>query len=85
MIRGINPDNPKQARVFFDMIDADKVGEHRHPQIVMKEISEKHHFKIISCVPQSLFDGWDFWIEFDTFPELPPLFRKVDWKPVGEA
>ncbi len=84
-MKGTNPDNPKQRRLFFDMIDAYEFGEKRHPQIAMKELAEKCKFKIIGCVPQSLFDGWDFWIEFDEEPILPPIFRSVPWKPIGEA
>lgn len=82
----VNPDNNKQARIFFDMFDAHKAGEDRHPQDVMKELAEAHRFRILAAVPQSLFDGWDFWIEFDEPPELPPLFRgNLPWKPVGQA
>jgi hypothetical protein len=84
-MRGINQDNPKQARVFYDLFEAYKYGERRHPQIVMKELAERHGFRILGKVPQTLFDGWDYWIEFETPPDLPPIFRDVPWKGIGEA
>ncbi len=84
-VKGGNPDNPKQMILFFDLRTAYEYGEKRHPQIVMRELAEKYHFTILARIPQTFFDGWDFWIEFETMPMLPPIFRHVPWKPIGEA
>lgn len=83
---GINPNNTHQARVFFDMFLANEAGENRHPVTVVEELSKTLGFKILNRVPQSLFDGWDFWIEFDKPPKLPDYFRAgIKWKRIGEA
>lgn len=83
---GINPNNTHQARVFFDMYKANDAGENRHPVTVVEELSKTLGFKILNRVPQSLFDGWDFWIEFDKPPKLPEYFRSgIKWKRIGEA
>jgi hypothetical protein len=84
-MKGMNPNNPKQARLFYDLIEACEYGEKRHPVVVMEELAKKYGFKILDRVPQSLFDGWDFWIEFEELPNLPPIFRDVPWKRVGQA
>ena len=87
--KSINPNNKNQARLFYDLIDATrKAKESRHPQIVMKELSIKNNFTILGAVPQSLFDGWDFWIERDDIEliDLPDeLFCDYPWKPIGMA
>ena len=85
-MNGQNPDNDKQYHVFFDLISAHLSGESRHPQIVMKELSRQFDFTILDAVPQSLFDGWSFWIEFNREPkDLPPqYFREgVGWISIG--
>ena len=85
-ILAINPDNENQAHVFFDMITAFNEGETRHPQKVMKELSEKIGFKVLDSVPQSMFDGWSFWIEYKSIPSLPNYFRSgIKWIQIGEA
>jgi hypothetical protein len=84
----VNPDNQKQARLFYDLREANDRGENRHPQIVMRELAGKHGFTILDSVPQSLFDGWDYWIESDNLMDLhlPKFFREnVPWKAIGEA
>lgn len=84
----INPDNPKQARVFYYLQDAPfSPGKlFYHPQRVMKRLSKELNFIILDSIPQTIADGWDFWIEFETMPELPPFIsNKVPWKPVGES
>lgn len=74
----------KQARVWFDGIGAYKCDEKRHPQVVMKELGEKHSFSVIGAVPQSLGDGWDFWIEWPGWPlYLPSYIAIKGWEPVG--
>jgi hypothetical protein len=78
-----NPGNPKQARVFFSYMSAMiEHNETRHADIVMKEIADKNNFKIIGKVPQTLFDGWEYWIEFDKEPELPGFVRNINWEPL---
>ena len=88
LARHINPDNRNQARLFFCMYSARDNKEDRHPQIVMNDLAIKHKFKILGAVPQTAFDGWDFWVEFDDIEEiheLPPLFRFLEWKPINQA
>jgi len=78
-----NPNNSKQARLFFSYMSAAlEYKENRHADIVMKELAEKNNFKVISKVPQTLFDGWEYWIEFDEEPELPGFVENVIWEPV---
>ena len=84
MKTGINPENCKQRRLFYCYQAADGQGETRHAQVVMRELAEKHSFKILCAIPQSLGRGWDFWIGFETAPNLPHYFNEGDWKPVGE-
>lgn len=83
----VNPKNPNQMSLFFCSRTADDLGENRHPQIVMRELSEKHGFKVIGKTPQSLFDGWSFWIEYDKKEpkDLPRYLRDVSWSEVGSA
>jgi len=87
-MKRFNPDNKNQARLFFCMFRAVKAGQHEHPVDVMNKLSVTLNFKILDKIPQSLFDGWDFWVEFKD-PKgaemLPPLFRDVSWKPIGQA
>lgn len=85
---GINPQNHAQRRVFYDLNMAGDKGEARHPMVVMRELAQKHGFTLIGAVPQSLFDGWDFWIESTNIAvlDLPCFFReRIPWKPVGQA
>ena len=82
---GVNPENDKQRRVFFCGWSANNVGEKRHPQIVMAELAKKYNFKILACVPQSIADGWDFWIESDEIMDLPDYLCDFIWKPVGKV
>jgi hypothetical protein len=42
-------------------------------------------FRILGAVPQSIADGWDFWIEFDGEPTFPDYFTKRPWKPIGQV
>ena len=82
---GTNPENNKQRRVFFCAFTAADIGEKRHPQKVMAELAEKYQFKILSEIPQSMFDGWDIWIESSEAVELPKYLKVAQWKPVGQA
>ena len=87
-MKRFNPDNPKQARLFYCMFEAMECEENRHPIDVMMELEIKHNFIIKYKIPQSMFDGWDFWVEFEDPKEidlLPKLFRNVGWKPIGQA
>ena len=82
----INPSNDKEGRLFYCLRTANENGEKRHPVIVMQELAIKYNFEIIGKVPQSLFDGWDFWIKFETKPNLPPFFyTDIPWKSVNMA
>jgi hypothetical protein len=82
---GINPDNPKQGRVFLSLFAAYDAGEKRHAEEIIKDLASKLNFKVLESLPQSIVDGWDFWIEFEVAPELPAYFRNVPWKPIGQA
>lgn len=82
-----NPANPKQRRLFYDLMSAAfECGEERHPQTVMRELSTRLGFTILGAVPQSLFDGWDYWVEESRPVDYPKfLQRSVPWKSIGEA
>lgn len=83
---GQNPANPRQRRVFFHLQDAHESGEKRHPQIVMRELAATHGFTILAAVPQSLFDGWDVWIEEPEGERVDrPYLLDYPWKPVGQV
>ena len=87
-MKRFNPNNPKQARLFFCMFKAMELEENGHPVDIMMGLAIKHKFKIIDRIPQSLFDGWDFWVEFEDPKEidlLPKLFRNIEWKPINQA
>lgn len=81
----INPNNSHQARVLLSSQSQFMAGEERHPQIIFKELAEKLEFKILASVPQTMFDCWEFWIEFKEYPELPDYFYQNGWSPVGQA
>ena len=74
--------------MFYCMFEARVLEEGGHPVDVMMGLAIKHKFKIIDRIPQSLFDGWDFWVEFEDSKEidlLPKLFRNIEWKPINQA
>ena len=79
-----NPSNPSQRRVFFHGQSASEAGENRHPQIVMTELAQRHGFRILSAIPQSMHDGWDFWIE-GSAPIILPYLLDYQWKSIGQA
>ena len=75
-----------QLLVFYSGWSADKCGEKRHPQIVMRDLAREHDFEILAAVPQSIADGWEFWIEWEGWPlYLPEYIGVKAWKPIGEA
>lgn len=82
--RGFNPSDKSQARVFFSYEAAFRAGEKRHASEIINELAAGQNFKVIGAVPQTLFEGLDYWIEFASAPELPNTFRDVPWKPVGQ-
>lgn len=82
---GRNPENQSQRRVFFHAYAAYDVGEKRHPLTVMQELAERHGFRTLAAVPQSLFDGWDFWIEECAAPVAAPYLLDYPWKPIGQV
>jgi hypothetical protein len=85
-VKGTNPSNPFQRRVFFHLWHAQDAGETRHPMAVMRELAEANNFGILAAVPQSLHDGWDFWIEESAnAPALPSYLLDYPWKPVGQV
>lgn len=77
----LNPENPRQARIFYDMYAA----EAGHPMDVVRRLSTELGFTILDAVPQTMFDGWDIWIEFNEPLVLPDYFRSVPWRFVGSA
>lgn len=56
-------------------------GDRRHAQVVMNELAEAQHFKIIDAQPESIADGWQFWIEYPDggFPALPHWITRARW------
>ena len=85
-LKGINPENKHQMLLFLCSYMQSEAKISGHPQEIMKKLAEENGFKILESVPQSLLDGWDFWIEFDTPPStLPNIFRDVEWKSVGSV
>lgn len=57
----------------YDMMGADEAGEHRHPQVVIRELfHDAYHF-----VPQSLGDCW--WFEAGERTLTPDYIRPHDW------
>lgn len=84
-VLALNPDNPRQAFARYCLMSADDAGEHRHPELVMRELAERLGFRIVEAIPQSIADCWWFWIEFDGEPPSLPatIFTGRQWLPVG--
>ena len=83
-----NPENKNQVRLFYCLRTAFDHEEMRHPSIVMDEIAERCNLKVLGKIPQTAFDGWDFWIEVEDSRDvlvLPPFLMDYGWKPVGEV
>lgn len=61
-------------KYIYDMAAAEDAGEHRHPQLVIRELfPDAHNF-----VPQSLFDSW--WFEAgEPSTIIPKYIRQYDW------
>ena len=78
--RSLNPNNPKQAKIFFDYIIAHSHGEHRHFYDVMDDLMVNNKFKIICVSPQAISDGINIWIEFESIPELPNYLSFSPWQ-----
>lgn len=83
--KGVNPENHSQARVFYHLQSADEAGLTGRAQKNMQLLADECGFRVIGSLPQTLFEGWDFWIEFDDLPELPDFMRDAPWKPIGGA
>ncbi len=82
----ICPTDSHVAHVFLCMIKQAECGNSERPQNLMRRLSNELDFEILGAVPQSMFDGWSFWIRFDKEPDLPDMFRdKIKWVPVGAA
>ena len=92
-----NPENKNQARLFYCARTAFDHGEMRHPSIVIDEMAGNHNIKVLGKIPQSLFDGWDFWVEIEEsqmglsdvldveYFFNTPFFMDYGWKPINEA
>lgn len=78
---------PNQHHCWFCAYTAYEAGENRHPQEVVRELAKLHGFKILDQVPQSIADGWSFWIETSEaqVPDLPKYFRVARWIPIGQV
>lgn len=80
--------HPGRHCFFYDGIAASDANENRHPQVVVAELAETHGFRVLAAVPQSMFDGWDFWIDVGgqgPAPKVTPYFKAKAWKPLGEV
>ena len=87
------PRQPNQHHRFYCMMSATEAGEHRHPQRVVRDLAATLNFVVLGAVPQSIADGWDFWIEYDANgdyddstepPAFPAYFRAASWKPINQ-
>jgi|FLOH01.1.fsa_nt_gi hypothetical protein len=74
-----------KQHLFFCLRTAFENKEDRHPQIVMRELSEKLNFNILGSLPQTAFGGWEFWMEYNTIPKLPKYLSLHPWTEVGSA
>lgn len=84
LTKGINPENKNQARVFLNIQDYQEFGFKGHPhEVILKLIP--FGSKVIGAVPQSMFDGWDFWLELDGNYNAHDLIDDYVWKPVNQA
>ena len=84
------PRQPNQHHRFYCMQSAADAGEHRHPQQVVRDLAATHGFTVLGAVPQSIADGWDFWLEYagnahdGTAPAFPAYLRPAKWKPINQ-
>jgi hypothetical protein len=60
-----------KARLFYSYLGAWDEGEKRHALHVMDELSVVQGCRLERAVPQTLFDGWEFYIDCATQPDLP--------------
>lgn len=61
-------------QLFYDLITADDMGIHKHPQEQMKILG----YEVLDAVPQSLYDGW--WFTVKEFIEpLPKYLSKITY------
>lgn len=56
----------------YDMMGADEVGEHRHPQVVIRE----HFEQPGQWIPQSMGDQW--WFSAEVRDGLPGFIRPME-------
>lgn len=66
-------------RVFYCMNSAMDAGIKQHPQLQMKELGIKYHHSR----PQSVFDGWEFWVDDDV--KLPNYIEEVPYEPFDKG
>jgi len=70
----------------FDMIGAYESGKTEHPQLVIKELSNKLNFKVIKYYPVSIADCWLCWAETkeiltkNDFPNYITLFDDREYQ-----
>lgn len=76
----LNPDNPRQAFVFFDDQACNEPG---HPSALVPEIGKRFGFKVLDSQPSPMAGGWFFWLEGENPDELPVYFNPRPWRPVG--
>ena len=63
-------------RVFYNYISANFAGIMTHAEKQMKKLGINYYY----CEPQSLFDGWEFWIDDEKEKDLPDYIEKVTWR-----
>jgi hypothetical protein len=83
LTKGINPENKQQARVFFHLETCQDEGFIGHPQHEIKKLIPESA-NVIGCIPQSLYDGWDFWIDFSGELLVHDVLFDFQWKPINQ-
>ena len=59
------------THVFYNMWSAHDAGVDCHPQTQMDKLGISYY----RSVPQSMYDGWEFWIDDDV--ELPGYIKEL--------
>lgn len=74
-----------ERRVFLNLWSAYDAGDKRHAQIIMAELAERHGFKILEGIPQSIADGWEFVIDANGDVPWPSFVREMPPLPSAGA
>jgi len=79
-----NPNNPKQRRLFYHTIAAEEFfhGE-MHPTTGMNYLATIYNFTILKAVPQSMYDGWEMWVECEEGEDIPEWLDSVRWTEIN--